>query len=543
MKQLISLLILLFSCFSPNLIAQDINAGRVAFYPFNGNANDAAGTNHGTVNGASLISDRFGNANRAFSFDGLDDYIEVAHNDLLNFGYNDNFSISFWVKVTTQANTSGNNDIISKWNANTSSGYPYAIRYYDDNGAKDQYHRKILCLRYDTKTCNNNPRVHSPCALPMEQWLHVVFRKTGEELTMFENGALVSTEVDATSNSCDVHNVSTIYFGRRAGNQRHFKGAIDDVSFYNRAITSEEARILFEENGWTAPLDSGKDTDFLSFSFPEQINAATINTTEHTIDITVKCQADLTRLTANFTLSEGATAEINNVNQVSGSTMNDFSEPVIYTITSKNTCYQQDWAVKVHLKSLDQNEIDMLTAFESFSFPEQTKAALINVNDHAISLEVKCNTDLSHLTASFNLPNGVEVVANGVEQVSGASENSFEKPVVYEVRNIEKCAVQQWTISVSFEQKQLKNILGGMIPNVITPNNDKANDTWKIVMDTETNNTHVRIFNRWGSLVFEDDNYKNNFGGENLRSSVYFYTITSKCSTSDQYKGWVHIIK
>ncbi|MGK5093982.1 hypothetical protein WDW89_18465 [Deltaproteobacteria bacterium TL4] len=52
--------------------------GLVAYYPFNGNANDESGNwNNGTVNGATLTTDRHGNANKAYSFDGADDYINI----------------------------------------------------------------------------------------------------------------------------------------------------------------------------------------------------------------------------------------------------------------------------------------------------------------------------------------------------------------------------------------------------------------------------------------------------------------------------------
>ena len=50
--------------------------GLVGYWPFNGNANDESGNgNNGIVTGATLTSDRFGNANSAYSFDGLDDFI------------------------------------------------------------------------------------------------------------------------------------------------------------------------------------------------------------------------------------------------------------------------------------------------------------------------------------------------------------------------------------------------------------------------------------------------------------------------------------
>ncbi len=59
--------------------------GLVAYYPFNGNADDASGNgNHGTVHGATLTEDRFGNPNSAYYFDGIDDEIAINNPDILN---------------------------------------------------------------------------------------------------------------------------------------------------------------------------------------------------------------------------------------------------------------------------------------------------------------------------------------------------------------------------------------------------------------------------------------------------------------------------
>jgi len=50
--------------------------GLVAYYPLNGNANDASGNNYnGRIVGATPCQDRFGKANSAFSFNGVDNYI------------------------------------------------------------------------------------------------------------------------------------------------------------------------------------------------------------------------------------------------------------------------------------------------------------------------------------------------------------------------------------------------------------------------------------------------------------------------------------
>ena len=72
--------------------------GLVARYPFNGNANDQSGNgHHGTVTGATLTTDRFGQPNRAYSFDGNNDFIDLGNKPAFNFGVG-NFTFSVWFK-------------------------------------------------------------------------------------------------------------------------------------------------------------------------------------------------------------------------------------------------------------------------------------------------------------------------------------------------------------------------------------------------------------------------------------------------------------
>jgi hypothetical protein len=69
--------------------------GLVGWWPFNGNANDESGNgNNGTVSGATLTSDRFGNSNKAYSFNGLNDFIQSDTISYLNLSIN---SISTWI--------------------------------------------------------------------------------------------------------------------------------------------------------------------------------------------------------------------------------------------------------------------------------------------------------------------------------------------------------------------------------------------------------------------------------------------------------------
>ena len=74
--------------------------GLVGWWPFNGNANDESGNgNHGTVNGATLAADRFGNAGKAYSFDGVDDNIYSVVSKLPT--RNSERSIISWINYQT----------------------------------------------------------------------------------------------------------------------------------------------------------------------------------------------------------------------------------------------------------------------------------------------------------------------------------------------------------------------------------------------------------------------------------------------------------
>ena len=94
------LFVIVIIVISNSLLSQTPTNGLVGYWTFSGNANDSSGNNlNGTVNGAVLTEDRFGNSSSAFNFDGIDDYILVNDDDLLSFPNNE-FTFSFWVNPT-----------------------------------------------------------------------------------------------------------------------------------------------------------------------------------------------------------------------------------------------------------------------------------------------------------------------------------------------------------------------------------------------------------------------------------------------------------
>ena len=86
MKHLLTLTLLCFGLMAQAQIPSYVPTnGLVGWWPFNGNANDESGNgNHGTVNGATLAADRFGNAGKAYSFDGISSFIQFPCNITTN---------------------------------------------------------------------------------------------------------------------------------------------------------------------------------------------------------------------------------------------------------------------------------------------------------------------------------------------------------------------------------------------------------------------------------------------------------------------------
>ena len=90
--------------FTIAIVALSINAfaqipvnGLVGYWPFNGNANDESGNgNNGMAHNVGLTKDRFGELNSAYSFNGIDTYIELPSSALFD---TEKFSVSIWVNI------------------------------------------------------------------------------------------------------------------------------------------------------------------------------------------------------------------------------------------------------------------------------------------------------------------------------------------------------------------------------------------------------------------------------------------------------------
>jgi len=112
-------------------------------------------------------------------------------------------------------------------------------------------------------------------------------------------------------------------------------------------VTAEDTETT---KNWTVTVtiaDPSDEAEITAFSLEEQTGEATINATAGTITIEVANGTAVIALIAGFELSVGATAAVDATPQVSGTTANDFTNPVVYVVTAQNGATTKNWTVTV----------------------------------------------------------------------------------------------------------------------------------------------------------------------------------------------------
>jgi gliding motility-associated-like protein len=241
------LLSLSFSVYLSFCFSQvNLNAGLVAYYPFNGNANDASGNGNNPIfNNATLTNDRFGNPNGAYYFNGVDNYIEIPNSPSLN-----PTQISLVAIVKPEGFYYGpchGNAILNKGDDNNIQS-SYLLRF-DDNF----YTNGQNCTNANIDSLHQNfygdygaNAVSIPPYIPYvvkDAWYCVAYTYDGTTVKFYVDGALVTS---FASNVAYTSNTSDLFFGKLnlATFPYWFNGVIDEIRIYNRALNVQEVNTL-----------------------------------------------------------------------------------------------------------------------------------------------------------------------------------------------------------------------------------------------------------------------------------------------------------
>jgi Concanavalin A-like lectin/glucanases superfamily/Secretion system C-terminal sorting domain len=220
-------------------LPSNLQQGLVGYWPFCGNANDESGNgNDGTVNGATLTEDRFGNANQAYSFNGVDQFVELTEISLLGIS-----SSSFSVAANFTSTDYGYQS--------SSEGYIVGVPMWgggSDEGFKIQ--TNPLPVASVSASLGIGELVHVTGASfdsqAMSMWHNAVitFDKLSGEFFLYVDGVIVDSNVIVPGELVNPYPISVGAFNGPWLSQ-FFTGVVDDIAIWNRALTPEEISQLY----------------------------------------------------------------------------------------------------------------------------------------------------------------------------------------------------------------------------------------------------------------------------------------------------------
>ncbi len=214
-------------------------SGLVSWWPGDGNVNDIKSSNNGTLqNGAAFAAGKVG---QAFSFDGVDDGINIQKAGNLDFGAND-FSIGAWVNFTEDF--AGPNHVVIFDNV---AGVPFYRLFINPVGE----HAGV----YFRDNLGNAVLAEGTSPLNDGNWHYLVGVRDGQNGHIYIDGTLLATASNPligtiTTSTCTYARIGATNTGPGHCSstnlpESHFKGLIDEVEIFNRALTASEIQSIY----------------------------------------------------------------------------------------------------------------------------------------------------------------------------------------------------------------------------------------------------------------------------------------------------------
>jgi hypothetical protein len=217
----------------------DVFNGLIAYYPFNGNANDESSNEYnGVVNGATLTTDRFGNDSSAYSFDGSTSWIDIG----TEFPSPDTaIAISAWIYLDSYPNDP---DFYQNCFSVVNRRHSFILQIFGETGVALVLHNGNAFTGF----WQNEPITS---IFSLYTWYHIVvsYSVLTAQKRIYIDGQSVYLE-DRPEGSPSI--ITPTNEALKIGTQNDemfqwFNGKIDDVRIYNRTLSEVEIQALYNE--------------------------------------------------------------------------------------------------------------------------------------------------------------------------------------------------------------------------------------------------------------------------------------------------------
>jgi hypothetical protein len=213
-----------------------VPSGLVGWWPGEGNANDVAGTNNGTLVGS--VTFAAGEVGQAFSFDGVSSYVSIPDSPSLDT-FVSSITIETWIKL---------NQLTADWNWE-------GIVTKGVSSWRLQVTAGANTVTFGATGVSPNGDLYGGRNVYDGQWHHVAGVYDGTNMFLYVDGTL---DVSQPATGSISQNSSPMCIGQTAQSTGYFfDGLIDEASIYNRALTASEIQTLYAAgSGGKCPLNS-----------------------------------------------------------------------------------------------------------------------------------------------------------------------------------------------------------------------------------------------------------------------------------------------
>lgn len=498
---------------------------------------------------------------RALQFDGVDDYINLGNIfDDLQLP----LTISAWINIGSEVRFSP--IMTTQDGADVYNGFQFvvspttlSIEYGDGFG-----HNAGAYLR--AKRVTNLPSLAN-------RWVHVCgIMRSPTDMSLYINGSDMGGVYVGTSpnpmNSNFPSDVAKIGYWFSNSNIYRFKGQLDDVRVWNRALSISEIRDgmcrkltgnesgligywTFDETGGAVVNDkSANNFDGALQNSPQRVysgapigDESQYQYTSSWNGVTMTMENGNSDLEVSSITGDPWGVHLYKINSLPSQTTNltaDSSPPYFGVFTGSEDASDQFVArlVSCQVHSRKDNSVNSWVPLASPATIVHRLELIPSSVEESLEVDLGKDIVLCDLSPQM-ISTGLNPSNYSFQWSTGetAPTITVTAPGTYAVKVSSLC--QQGTDTLVVKQEKLEF---GFVPNFISPNGDGFNQYFELNrVDEGMAPFALHVYNRWGKKVFESADYQNQWDGSALSSGIYYYVVKDACG--NQFKGSVSVIK